>query len=123
MRITLITLEQYDVLLSIYNDFPALTFQNTGYERINKNSLNDEDKSKIKEVEAILKQHISGFSSFQNFKTNNPDKILKIRFQYNYNADSENRNDLPFIGVGYVSLDTLLNGFEDNDGERTGSKK
>ena len=41
-------------------------------------------------------------------------KEIRIRFQYNYNADEEKSNN-SFIGVGYIFLDELLNGFRDNE--------
>jgi hypothetical protein len=46
---------------------PALTLQNQGYEKINRDKR-DLDKAKIKEIEALLGKSIVGFSSFQNFK-------------------------------------------------------
>ncbi len=110
MRINLINKDTYNKLLSVYNDFPILTFQNDGYEYINKSKLTDLDKAKIEEVEQILKQAIHGFSSFTNFRLSKGKGEIQIRFQYNYEYDG---NGLPFIGVGYILLDELLNGFEE----------
>lgn len=110
MKIQLITPEQHENLLNIYKNYPALTLQNKGYEGINKDKLTDEEKGKIKEVEAVLNNHICGFSRFQNFKLSN-DNEVKLRFQYNYDYDS--KNNTGFTGVGYILLDELLNGFRD----------
>jgi len=110
MTITLITQEVYENLVEIYNKYPNLTLQNKGYEYIRKDNLNNEELTKLKEVETILKQVIKGFSSFSNFRTNNKTQELQIRFQYDYSADAEIRTN-PFIGVGYLYLEELLNGF------------
>jgi hypothetical protein len=110
MTITLITQEVYNNLVEIYNKYPKLTLQNKGYEYIRKDNLNNEELTKLKEVETILKQVIKGFSSFSNFRTNNKTQELQIRFQYDYSADAEIRTN-PFIGVGYLYLEELLNGF------------
>lgn len=109
MKINLITNEQQKAILDIYEHNPVLTLQNKGYEYIGKNNLTDEDKEKIKEVESILKTSICGFSSFTNFRLDKNNE-LQIRLQYNYNYDP--KNGLPFIGVGYILLDELLNGFK-----------
>lgn len=108
MKINLITLEQKKLIFDIYEQNPVLTLQNKGYEYIAKNSLTDEAKYKIKEVESILKTSIFGFSSFTNFKLDKNNEV-QIRFQYNYNY--EPNSGIPFIGVGYILLDELLNGF------------
>lgn len=110
MTITLVTQEVYNQLLDIYNKYPKLTLQNVGYEYIRKANLNEEELTKFKEVEDILKKHIKGFSEFNNFKTNNRTQELVIRFQYDWSADAEIRS-IPFTGVGYLYLEELLNGF------------
>ena len=107
MKINLITIEQKNSIVEIYNSTPILTLQNKGYEYIGKNNLTDEDKEKIKEVESILKTSICGFSSFTNFRLDKNDE-LQIRLQYNYGAED---GDAYFIGVGYILVDELLNGF------------
>lgn len=109
MKITLISQEEYNNLLNIQQINPLLTYQNTGYDEIDKSKLSDKDIEAIKEVESILKSHVSGFSRFQNFKTNKAGEI-GLRFQYNYNYDGQG---VPFIGVGYINIKELLNGFED----------
>jgi hypothetical protein len=91
---------------------PALTLQNQGYEKINRDKLSDLDKAKIKEIEALLGKSIVGFSSFQNFKLSTKNKV-GLRFQYNYDADYEGGgNKIYFIGVGYILVNELLVGFK-----------
>ncbi len=108
MKIELLTQEQHDQLKNIYESFPELTLQNTGYEGINRDKLPDAAKEADKTVNSILKTHVAGFSSFQNFRLNKKSGELELRFQYNYNYDN---NGLPFTGVGYILLTELLNGF------------
>ena len=107
MRIELLTQEQHDELLNIYKSFPELTLENKGYEGINKSVLSIEAQEANAKVNDILKNHIAGFSSFQNFKHNKDGEIL-LRFQYNYAGDG---GGTYFIGVGYILLTELLNGF------------
>jgi hypothetical protein len=107
MKINLITPEQHAELLQIQKEFPILTLQNKGYQYIDKSKLTDQDKEKIKEIETILKASISGFSSFTNFRHDNNGE-LQIRFQYNYDYGTKGY----FIGVGYILVDELLNGFK-----------
>jgi hypothetical protein len=67
MTINLITKKNVNFFLILIKH-PALTLQNQGYEKINRDKLSDLDKAKIKEIEALLGKSIVGFSSFQNFK-------------------------------------------------------
>lgn len=108
MKIELITTEEYNALTDIYNNFPGLFLQNKGYECIDKDNLSDADKSAIKQVNEILKKSIFGFSYFQNFRKHK-DGNPQIRFQYNYNYDGAG---ISFIGVGYILIEELLNGFK-----------
>lgn len=107
MKINLITQEEHATLVETFNKFPNLTLQNIGYETLRKDKLSDEENDKIKEVETLLRKTIFGFSTFTNFKRSKTQEV-KLRFQYNYNYDN---NCVPFIGVGYILLDELLNGF------------
>jgi hypothetical protein len=109
MSIKLLTPNQHDELLNLYRLFPELTLENKGYEGINRCDFTQEAKDADKKVNSILKNSISGFSSFQNFCHSKAGEIC-LRFQYNYSYDT---NDLPFTGVGYILLDELLNGFSD----------
>ena len=112
MRITLITQEVYDNLLDIFNKYPKLTLQNVGYQYIRKADLNEEETTKFKEVNDILKTAIKGFSEFNNFRRNKKTQAIQLRFQYDWTADEE-RPKVPFTGVGYIELDELLNGFNE----------
>jgi hypothetical protein len=108
MKIKLISEEQYNRLLTIQKEFPKLTFQNKGYDEIKESDLSEQDKVAREAVSSVLKEGIVGFSNFQNFKYDKNGEI-KIRFQYNYGYDG----GIHFIGVGYILLDELLNGFKD----------
>lgn len=110
MKINLITTEEHEALKSIYSNFPALTFQNKGYEGINRENLTEEERGKIKEIEEILKKSVFGFSKFQNFKKDKEGNA-QIRVQYDYSADDKSNSSPYFIGVGYLKIDELKNGF------------
>lgn len=107
MRINLITKEEFDVLMKIYDQCPDLSLQNKGYEGIDKTKLSENSLSKIQAVNGILKKSIFGFVCFQNFRVNIKTQKPEIRFQYNYNYNGGS----PFTGVGYILVEELLNGF------------
>lgn len=109
MTIKLITQEDFNILSDIQKNHPLLTYQNTGYDGFDKSKMTDEDKKAFDKIESILRTSIAGFSSFQNFKMSSKGEI-KLRFQYNYGYDG---NGCYFIGVGYILLDELLNGFNE----------
>lgn len=111
MTITLITQENYETLLELQKRNPVFTFQNKGYEYIDKSKFTNEDKWALATINFILKHSIKGFSVFNNFLYSK-DNELKIRFQYNWSADSEG---ISFIGVGYLFVDELLNGFREKE--------
>lgn len=114
MTITLITQEEYDKLLSIQKEFPALTFQNNGYEYLNMSKLTEIELEKFKEAENILRKSIKGFSKFNHFNLSK-DGIPRIRFQYDWNADEEPPRTNPyFAGVGYLLVEELFRGFREN---------
>ena len=108
MKIELISSEQFDILSSIQQNHPILTFQNKGYDCFDKSKMADADREAFKQVEEMLGKHIKGFSSFQNFRLSKKTNEIELRFQYNYNYDG----GLTFIGVGYITLRELRNGFE-----------
>lgn len=111
MRIELITEEVYNTLLQIQKDHPILTFQNKGYEGIDKNKFTEADQKAFDKVTEVLRKHITGFTEFNNFRRT-PDGELQIRLQYNWEADNERPDSLGyFTGVGYILVDELLNGF------------
>jgi hypothetical protein len=109
MTITLITPEEYNNLLTIHQRYPALTFQNIGYQYIDKSKLTEEESTKFKEVNDFLATKIKGFSEFNNFKLTKTGEVV-LRFQYNWTADEE-KPSISYIGVGYLLLDELLSGF------------
>jgi hypothetical protein len=110
MKIELITQEIYNEIIEIQKINKGLTFQNVGYEYINKDLLNDSEKKALNRINEILKSHIIGFIKFNNFLYDKKGG-LKIRFQYNY---GEEDNSMYFIGVGYLLVNELLNGFNSN---------
>lgn len=101
MKINLITSEEHKILSDIQKNNPILTFENKGYEYIDKSKFSDEDKIAFDKITEILKLHIIDFVEFNNFRIRKND--IQIRFQYKY--------DPSFTGVGYILLDELLNGF------------
>lgn len=111
MTIELITPEEYDMLLSIQNQYPRLTFQNIGYQYIDRNTFSEEDKLAEAEVIKILTKSIHNFVKFDNFlysKHNvSQENVLRVRFQYVWDP-----SDTHFTGVGYISVEELLKGFE-----------
>lgn len=113
MTIELLTQEEYDKLLEIQKNYPKLTFQNKGFEYINKPELSEDDKVVYAKVGDMLSRHIKGFVQFNNFRIGT-DRIsqkehLCVRFQYQWDADAEIRT-YPFTGVGYLTFEELLNG-------------
>jgi len=111
MKIELISEEQHKLLKETQEKHPALTFQNEGYQYVDKTKFTDEDKKAFDQVTALLSKHITGFVEFNNFTISPKTKELKIRIQYNWTADEEHSSHY-FIGVGYIGLDELLNGFK-----------
>lgn len=103
MEITLISNRDYELLKTIQEKYPKLTFQNNGYEYLDKREFSAEETSAFAEVESILRRSITGFSKFFNFCLS---KEGRIRLRFNYRWDEY------FTGVGYILLDELKNGFE-----------
>lgn len=113
MTITLITEDTYNTLVNLQKGHPALTFQNEGYEYVDKSKLSPEDLEAITTISNILREHVKGFKKFFNFKLDKNGEVM-IRFDYDWSSDSEGKT-LPFIGVGYLHLDELLNGFRQHN--------
>lgn len=107
MRIELITPQEHKNLIEIQKDFPVLTFQNNGYEHPDFINLTEQERAKFNEVTELLKKHVEGFVKFNHFRINRKNEI-EIRLQYNYGYDGGQY----FIGVGYLTIDNLLNGFD-----------
>jgi len=118
MIITLIEQHEYDFLLDIQKRFPLLTFQNVGYEYIDKSKLSEEDKQAFKQVEDLLLKSIKGFSKFFNFCHNKNGELI-LRFDYDYKwsmIDGIPKSvGISFIGVGYLTVRELLNGFNNKE--------
>ncbi len=71
MTIENISQSQYEELLNIFNKHPKLTFQNEGYEYIDKSKFDKEDIIAFNTVSDLLKNSIKDFREFNNFKYNN----------------------------------------------------
>jgi len=112
MTIKLISKEDHAFLIKMYDNHLNLYLQNKGYQYIDKSKLTSEDLIAIDNIEKLLKNHITGFIKFNNFRLSKDDK-LQIRFQYNWDADNEKGGY--FTGVGYILIDELLNGFEKDE--------
>jgi len=108
MQIELISKEEFDIILDIQKKHPILTFQNEGYQYVKKSKFTENDQKAYDTVSKILSKHISGYSEFNNFRLSKKTNELQLRVQYNYGYDGEGTH---FIGVGYILLDELLNGF------------
>jgi len=108
MRIELITKELHEELLMLQTKYPVLTYQNKGYDGIDRSKLTEEEVAADKRINEILRKHILGFDRFQNFRLRK-DGSIEIRLQYNWDAGTDK---IPFFtGVGYLLVDELLNGF------------
>ena len=107
MTITLLSATEHALLMKMFEDNPNLTFQNKGYDTLNLHNLPPDDQHKLLVINSLLRKCIGGFSSFSHFKVNAAG-IPQVRFQYNYNHDN---GGIPFVGVGYLLIDELLNGF------------
>lgn len=108
MKIQLLSNEEYEFILNTQKLNPIFTFQNKGYEYIDKSKFTVDEVELFNKITEILKKSIVGFSEFNNFCHNKSGELL-LRFQYNYGAED---NTTPFTGVGYILLDELLNGFK-----------
>lgn len=93
------TNKYYDRLLKLQEDYPLLTYQNRGYDKLDQ-EIRDAHKVQFEEIHQICKKTIGGFSEFNNFKVRK-DGTIVVRLQYNYNYEG----GVPFIGVGYFPLD------------------
>ena len=111
MTIELITREQYSTLVAIQEKYKILTFQNEGYQYINKKKFTEEDWKAFDIVTSILRECITGFTEFNNFKIVKKTGEVKVRFQYNWTADDDDDNRVYYTGVGYLLLTTLVEGF------------
>lgn len=122
MILTTIEQNEYDILVDIQKNFPNLTFQHEPYQEWIPADFTEDDKNALNEVKSILKKAIVGFSKFTNFYHNKKGKLV-IRFFYDWSLEwdsEENKvpvrkgNSQSFNGVGYLELQELLNGFNEN---------
>lgn len=109
MTIELLTQQEYDTLLRIQKEHPKLTFQNVGYQYIDRSKLSEDDKKADEEVKAILSKHIKNFREFNNFKLRENGEIV-VRFQYVWDPEATH-----FTGAGYITLRELFKGFDNPD--------
>ena len=110
MTIELITQKEYDFLVEAQQEYPNLTFNNEGYQYLDKSKWTANDKLVFEEIEKILRKSIIGFKEFNNFKLRKGGDVA-VRFQYDWTADDRSQG-IPFTGAGYLSLKELLNGFK-----------
>jgi hypothetical protein len=108
MTINLISKVEYNELLEIQKNYPALTYQNKGYDYPDKSKWTLEETEAFKKASNILKKCILGFSEFNHFRLSWKGDV-EIRFQYDWSADQEG---ITFIGVGYLSVEELFKGFK-----------
>lgn len=73
---------------------------------------NMKDDTNVKWVNKTLNEIIEGFESFTKFVNKN-DGSPSIRLQYNYGYD----DTMYFVGVGYITIDNLKNGFTTEEKE------
>jgi hypothetical protein len=106
MKIKLLTPKLHEELQKIQADYPALTFQNKGYQYLSPEVL-DAHKDQIDRITEILREHVTGFSEFYNFRHDKEGAVV-LRFNYNWGAAE---GTMYYQGVGYLKLDHLLNGF------------
>lgn len=87
----------FEELTKLMEEYPDLVFDNHGYENIPEQvreaSIKGHDK-----VEAILKERVTGFVEFQNFKPRS-DGTVAVRCQTYWNES--------FIGVSYFSMENF----------------
>lgn len=94
-----ITNKYYNKLIKFKEKYPALTFDNNGYEYLSK-EIKEKYKNEIKEISNILKKTIKGFVEFNNFKPRENNNF-DIRVQYRW--------DRMFTGVGYFKIELFKN--------------
>lgn len=92
-------LTNYEILIKIQKDFPELTFDNNGYEYLNK-EVKERHKEQIDIISEILKKEIEGFIRFDNFKPRKNGSFA-VRIQYLWS--------LSFQGVGYFNIEDFKN--------------
>ena len=111
MHIKFITPELHVELKAIAETHPDMVFQNEGYQYVSTETYVKHAKQ-FARVTEILKEHVVGFVRFFNFRMDTPkgggDPVLVLRLDYNWGEADGTRY---FVGVGYVTLDELRDGF------------
>lgn len=105
MKIKFITPELHAELTALADAHPELCFQNVGYQYLDP-EVREAKAPQIARICEILNEHVVGFSKFFHFRRDEAGIVL--RFDYNWGAAG---NTMPFIGVGYLPLDHLRDGF------------
>jgi hypothetical protein len=88
-------MDYFEALSEMADLNPELVFNNNGYERLS-HEVVERNKEAITEIEKILKECVSGFVSFQNFKPRK-DGTMAVRCQTRWSDW--------FIGVSYFPLE------------------
>lgn len=98
-----ITEKESEQLKSIINNENLIS--NEAYTRINRDDLTGIDRKDFDFISNLLNEVIVEFS---NFKAVVSGDIFSFRFEYNWNYETD---QISFIGVGYIDINTLKNGF------------
>lgn len=106
MKIKLISGEVHAELQDLFDEYPDLCLQNQGYEYLSP-AVRERRAEQISRIGEILREHVAGFAKFHNFKMEKTGHIL-LRFDYDWGAGDNSHH---FVGVGYVRLDDLRDGF------------
>jgi len=85
----------YQELNNLREQYPELTFNNDGYENI-PDAVRARNKQGHDNIEALLKKSVQGFVRFQNFKPRK-DGSIAVRCQMYC--------DQKFVGVTYIPLE------------------
>lgn len=104
MKFKLISESDYKFISDCFETNPKLVFQNNGYEYIAKSTLSPDDIIAFNKIESILRNSIEGFVEFNNLRKTKFLNEKELRFQYHWSES--------FTGVGYILLDELYKGFE-----------
>ena len=87
--------EVYNRLVEIQKEYPQLTFDNEGYEKLPK-VVKEEFADQLKEVSTLLSKTMDVFREFNHFTLSKDGKLIGIRMQYAWTPS--------FRGVGYFDM-------------------
>lgn len=90
----------YNRLKELYEEYPALTYKNKGWESLPKEAY-DNHQEQLAEMTQICKDTILGFSKLNHFVTRKNGDI-QLRVQYVWSTSPTH-----FTGVGYFDIDLL----------------